>query len=312
VSDFNELNHESKIRVTQTISKSWELVSGLKGPAWGGFAFLALIAIGISIAIAIIMFIIGFAMFGSGHIDPNTMPQGGSVIIQGLNTTLSIISDFFVIPIAVGLSLIPVHRLKGEAITAYRVFEYFKWRFMWRFSVVLIVNYILIAALVFIAILILAPMAMMHGGEPTITPTLILVGSLLGIRFFFVLAYIGTALHFTNMLIGEKEMPLAHALGEGFKGVTKHFLGIVGVMFLAMLIILAFEAICFGIGFLFVMLNLKALGIFLAIAMFIFGIIWIFPFALNIWALLYSQIFGIETIAVENYENVASQRDDQY
>ncbi len=296
MSDLNELKTKVTLPIIGTLKEAWHGISGFKASAWGGAGFLILVSSGIMFAMLIVAMIVIFGLIGStGLSDPSQVSPNAALGIQIIMRVLSILGDFFIMPIAVGLSLLAVHRLRQQPFTAYRVFDYYKWRYMWRFFMVMLLLYaMLFVVLLGLALIAAVMIAIFHHTE--MHPVLIFtLCSIAGIALFLFIAYISIGTHFANFLIADKNKGVWHAFGEGYRIAWQYYWRILGIIMLFALIALGLALACSILFFLFHLINLGWLGGLLGFAVMVTVMIWYLPWGLNIWALIYRDLFGLES-----------------
>ncbi len=297
MSDLNELNSPSRLPIRSTVRLAWQQVSGFKALAWGGTGFYILISIGISLVAGLIF---GLLLGAMGlPTDPSAAAQPGFdsafVMSEAMRTLLNLSISFFTAPLIVGQIMLAVRHLRQTPETnVYCLFNYFKWRYMWRFFAVNIILFALVFACIFLGALVFS--AGMLLPQHIAAVGLLLKGLLiLGlIVFCFVLFYLIISLQLSQLLIADKNFHVNSGILTALRTVRKNFWRIIGVFLLCGLILLPIELALIGIFFGFAALHLEWLGILICSISVIILIIWLVPWGLLVNGAVYEYLFGNE------------------
>lgn len=293
MSDFSELNTSSKLRVINTIKEAWRLVPGFKAAAWGGFGLSFAVALGVAILTGIIVAIISFAT-GSGGEYAAAGQQPQHLGMDALSQFLNICGEFFTLPVSVGVSLLAVHRLRQNNFNPTRVFDYYKWSYMWRFFLTAVLVYAIVLALGFAGALIGSLLFGVFGGHEASVVILALSAFIAGAIVFFIAIYFGFALNFSLMLIADRNMRMWQAIGCAFRAVNRNFWPIAGISVLTLLIGLVVFCPGFILYGLLHFVGIGWVGGMIGGIISIFACVFMFPWALNLWGVIYRDVFGLD------------------
>lgn len=295
MTDSNELNNETRLPIRDTVRTAWNQVSGFKALAWGGTGFYLLISLAISL-LAGTVFAILLSATGLPT-DSSTLHQAGlsreMIISEGLQILLNVIISFFTAPLIVGQVMLAVRHLRRSPETnVYCLFNYFKWRYMWRFFAVNMILFMLIFACVFLIALIFSTSLLLP--QHIAAVALLLKGLMITgvIAFFLVLTYLMITLQFSQLLIADQDAEVGPSIKTSLRVVRKNFWRIIAVFLLCCLIILPIELVLVGVFFGFAHLQLQWLGALLVAIAAIILVIWLLPWGLLVNGLVYERLFG--------------------
>lgn len=172
---------------------------------------------------------------------------------------------FVLMPMRMGIRLIPLRHVAGKSIHPLFAFKYFSWKYIWRF--------ILLDVLVILAVGI--PIAL--GGVLFCLPTMFGLGlaasialKIVGVLFYLLALYLYVSYVFVSLLIIDRDIHPCLAMKLSRQAVAKKWFCIFG--------------------------TLVMLGVIITISMipFFIGLFWSIPYAQNVLAILYRNMLGIE------------------
>lgn len=262
------------MQINQTLKDSWHNVKHFKGSAWGGFAFVMLANLLMFLAAAVISLII----------TPNQGPDGFISLI------VKIITDFFVIPLVIGWSLLAVYKLRNQLFAAQRCIVFYKWNLMWRFYTNTWFFILCAAAIIggfFLIFLLLFPDRISEA--PLNTHTGSVANIILLICCGFVVSILSCMMHFANMRIAETGR-LIESVKKSACAVIKNYHKI----FCLIIVVTFFSAIALAVAYLGMSLVANfAPGIAAKIVggiILLIPMIWILPWSLLVWGKIYLEL----------------------
>lgn len=295
MSDLNELSSPSKLPVRDTVRTAWQQVAGFKALAWGGTGFYILISVGISLVAGLIF---GLLLGALGLPAENAAQPGFNpafLASEAMRILLNLLITFFTAPLIVGQVMLAVRHLRQTPETnVYCLFNYFKWRFMWRFFMINIILFFLVFSCIFVGALLFSAGTLLPQHIAIVSHILLGLAIAGLIVFFLVLIYLAISLQFSQLLIGDKNFQVLASVSTALRVVRQNFWRIIAVFLLCALIllpiVLAFTAVTLG----FEAIHLHWLGLLIDAIGVAVLLIWLLPWSLLINGAVYKNLFERE------------------
>jgi len=295
MSDLNDLSSTSKLPVRSTVRSAWHHVAGFKAVAWGGTGFYILISVGISLVAGLIF---GLLLGALGLPADNAAQPGFNpafLVSEAMRVVLNLLITFFTAPLIVGQIMLAVRHLRQTPENnVYCLFNYFKWRYMWRFFMINIILFLLIFACIFVGALLFSAGTLLPQHITAVSYILTGVAIAGLIVFFLVIIYLAISLQFSQLLIGDKNFQILPSVTTALRVVCQNFWRIIAVFLLCGLILLpialAFAAVTVG----FDAIHLHWLGLLINALGVVVLLIWLLPWSLLINGTIYKNLFENE------------------
>jgi len=268
------MNDTTNHRACGLFKEAWKKVDGMKRPFWGGVALIFLIFIAGSAFIALFFYVISHIIFTENfsqfmHPFQNITPAISiKSIVLGFfyYLTHGLFNMFFLIPMQMGIYLIALRRVVNKEVRATFIFEFLTWKYIWRFALFsfyfsLIVATPAILGNIFIGLPHLLYLTALNQ---------LIVCYAIGVLFFALMVYLGVCCLFAVPIIIDRDMSAWSAMKLSYGVVKKRWFCVFGTLI-----------------WLFITFILGVLCL-------IVGLIWAIPYAQNVIALLYCDMFGIE------------------
>ncbi len=256
--------------------EAWRKVKGEKCSFWGAAVLLTLISLG---GFSILGLII---LFGQAVFSPHFIPLLIKNPLMILNTSItlsvgflgtmlvyhigqSLFEMFVLLPMRMGMRLIPLRQVAEKPVHALYVFKFFKWDYIWRF--------ILLEVLLLIAIGIPGALGILAFCAPHtyhFSLALKVVSYAVGVLLYLLVLYQLVGYAFVNLLIIDRKVQPLAAMKLSLTAINKRWFCVFGI-----LIVLG-------------------LALFVGAALLLVGLIWAAPFVQNAIAILYRDMLGIE------------------
>lgn len=260
------------------LKEAWCKVKGVKRAIWGSIALFALICTGgFSILGCAMMFggatfIPNFSDIINAHhyirvFDPNIIkPSIHFFVFSLIYLTAQVIFEFFILlPMRLGSLLIPLRRAVDKSVSPLFIFEFFTMRYIGRF--------ILLKALTMVIVFIPAAFAFLFFCFPLthhFAMAMRVLFFVIGILFSILTIYFAVGYIFSSQLIIDRNIGAWAAMQLSLKAATKRWFCIFGTLIWLAIVLIA------------------------STLLLVVGLIWTLPYALNVIAILYRDMLGIE------------------
>lgn len=256
--------------------EAWKKVTGIKRHFWASVVLFTMIALGGFCLLGVIL-MAGKAIYMPHlvlllYTDPTLLmspkfliPVGMIGFVLAYHIAQVIFDVLVLLPMRMGIRLIPLRRVADKSVNALFVFKYFSWKYIMRFIalnvlVVLMIGIPIVLGSFLFCVPHLYPLAM----------GLKVLSYIVGILFYLLALYLTVGYTFVNVLIIDRDIHPWTAMMLSREAVNKRWFCVFG--------------------------TLVFLGIVLTIAtlLFLVGLIWAVPFSQNVIAILYRNMLGIE------------------
>src|SRR3990167_7477531 len=246
---MNDISHQN----CSVFKDAWHRVKGLKRHFWGGSFLVILMALGGLSALGALLLIVQsffvphfielYQMNPTFYMDPTFMvPAGVAIVFLCYQIAVALYEMFIMLPMRMGLRLIPLRHVAEKPIDSLYVFKFITWKYIGRFVAlsVLIVLAVGIPAGVGLGLLCLP--GMYHLGM-----LLHIVCYVIGILLILCAIYLSVCYAFVNLLVIDRDISAWKAMGLSRHTVEKRWFCIFGTLVL-LGIILALSAVVFIVG----------------------------------------------------------------
>lgn len=256
--------------------EAWHKVKGLKRHFWGGSLLVILMGLGgftffgALLFISQAIFVPNFAVLLQANpdfmLDPSiAVPVSMIVIMFIYHLVVALYEMFILLPMRMGLRLIPLRKVADKSVHSLYVFKFISWKYIWRFVALTVL--VLLAVGIPLGIgLGLFCLVHMHDVGLALTIAAYIVGAL----FILLALYLAVGYAFVNLLVIDRDISAWKAMTLSRQAVSKRWFCIFGTFVLLGIILI------------------------LSTAILVFPLIWTVPFAHNVIAILYRNMLGIE------------------
>ena len=276
--------------------EAWRKVKGMKRHFWasvmlfatiglGGFCVLGIILIAGQVVYMpnLLQLFHGSSMF---YTDPTFfVPAGMLVCVLVYHFAQALFEMFVLLPMRMGVRLIPLRRVADKPVHALFVFKYFTWKYIWRFIVLHVLIVLVVGIPTAVGVLLFCLPTTYHLG------TALTVGSyIMGVLLYLFALYLLVSYVFVNCLVIDRDIHPWEAMGLSRNAVGKKWFCIFGTLIYLGILLLA------------------------ATLLLLVGLIWVVPFTQNVIAILYRNMLGIEgkdPVSLKEAEIAASMKQEQ-
>lgn len=270
---MNDVSHN---RVSCVFKEAWQKVKGMKRHFWASVILFTIIGLGGFSLIGLIL-VVGKIIYmphliSVFYTNPTffmsssfVIPVGMIGFVMAYHLGLAIYEMLVLLPMRMGIRLIPLRRIADKSVHTLFAFKFFTWNYIWRFIALDVLVVLMVGVPAVIAgFLFCAPKMYLFGMG------LKIVSYIVGVLFYLLALYLVVGYTFVNLLIIDRDVHPWTAMRLSREAVNKKWFCVFGTLVL--------------------------LGIILSIAtvFFLVGLIWVVPFSLNVIAILYRDMLGIE------------------
>lgn len=254
--------------------EAWQKVSGMKSAVWGAIVLMMLIGVAgyaiLGIILAAGQVIYSPTLIQTMHDDawfflkPGVTAASGLIALIILYNIGQFVFEFFVmLPIRMGMFLIPLRHVAGKSISACYIFRFFKWRYIWRFILLQVLLMIMIGVPAGVgAVLFYVPAALGMG------IALKLACYVVGVALFLLALYLSIVYLFSPLCIIDRDLSAWQAMKKSRESVRNRWFCVFGALLWAWF------------------------SIVIGAACLIVGLVWAIPYAQNIYVILYRELCG--------------------
>lgn len=256
--------------------EAWKKVKGIKRHFWASVILFTIIGLGGFCVLGLIL-VAGQTIYmpnllGIFYADPAFFMNPTFIVPASMlgyflvyHAAQALFEMFVLLPMRMGIRLIPLRRVADKSVHALFIFKYFTWKYIWRF----------ILLDVLIVFMLGVPMAlgtfflfMPHAHH--LTMALEIGFNILGVLFYLLTLYLFVSYVFVNFIMIDRDISPWRAMELSRKTISKKWFCIFGTL-----------------------IYLSILSI-IALLLFCVGLIWVIPFSQNVIAILYRNMLGIE------------------
>lgn len=258
----------------RVFSEAWHQVKGMKKSLWGAVAIAALIGMG-GIFVLGLLIVFGQAiylpnLFDLINKDPYfflsnkfVIPLGLIVIMLLYHIGQALFEMLVLLPMRMGVFLVPLRHIAGKSTSALYVFKLLKWHYIWRFAVLEAIIVLILGIPAGLGLALFYIPKMFAAGI-----LLKLICYTVGTLLYLLVIYLSVAYVFAPLLIIDRNLSPLEAMRVSRRAVTKRWFCVLGA--------LIWMSIALVIG---------------TLLLFI-GLIWAVPYTQNIMVILYRDLTG--------------------
>lgn len=272
------MNNISSKHCCGIFKEAWQKLKGMKQSFWGGALLVILVTTGGVSVLTSLLFLskLAFAPHLMQHFQMHpefllgtlfAIPTGLAVSLVVYHIAQALLEAFLLLPMRMGLRLIPLRQIAGKSVHSLFVFKYLTWKYIWRFvalSVLVIIAIGVPGAIGAVLLCLPGPHYLMLG------LTLKIICYVIGIAFLLYALYLAVCFTFVNLLVIDRDISAWNAMKLSREVISKRWFCVFG--------------------------TLVFIGVVLAIATLLLtiGLFWAAPYAQNVIAILYRDMLGIE------------------